>query len=85
MPAIIKTFYIKLTERQAGQIRRQFQQACKEAGVSRAAMIAQPKTQFNGIGSMNLKPPVLHCAVIHGHLYEALEGVIKSHRETKKV
>ena len=80
MSAILKSFTIKLTERQAGQILRQFSKACKDAGVGVAAMIAQPRTQWGGFGSVGLKPPVLQCAVISTELFDTISKTIKEHR-----
>lgn len=85
MPAIINNFGIRLTERQAVQIRRKFQLACREAGLERAAMIAQPRTQFVGISSIDIKPAMLDCAVISLELFQALSAVIKSHRDPEKL
>lgn len=85
MPAILKTFNIPITKRQAGRIRRQFQLACKEHGVESAAMIAQPKTQFAGMGIIALKNPYLNCAVISHELFTILEAVISSQRNAEEL
>jgi hypothetical protein len=80
MSAIIKNFKIKISERQANEIRKQFKKACDAAGEHRAAMLIQPKTQWCGLGSIGLLPPVLDVAVVSIEVFDAVTAVIASHR-----